>query len=98
MTTLAFFIMLSGVVPLAVAWRRLRGTSLTHAMAWVVAAWLAWAALLGAAAWSPSPLRAGRHAGLCLIVCAGVAVFGARRPGVGAWNFVVAGLLAVLLL
>ncbi len=27
-----------------------------------------------------------------------IAVFGARRPGVTAWNFVVAGLLAVLLL
>jgi hypothetical protein len=34
---------------------------------------------------------------LCLTACAGVAVLGARRPGVGAWNFVVAGLLAVLL-
>jgi len=30
--------------------------------------------------------------------CAGVAVLGARRPGMTAWNFVVAGLLAVLLL
>jgi hypothetical protein len=35
---------------------------------------------------------------LCLTGCAGVAVLGARRPGVTAWNFVVVGLLAVLLL
>jgi hypothetical protein len=30
--------------------------------------------------------------------CAGIAVLGARRPGAAAWNFVVLGLLAVLLL
>jgi hypothetical protein len=35
---------------------------------------------------------------LGLTGCAGVAVLGARRPGVVAWNFVVLGLLAVLLL
>jgi hypothetical protein len=34
---------------------------------------------------------------LSLTGCAGVAVFGARRPGVQAWNFVVLGLLAVQL-
>ncbi|MBY0231561.1 MAG: hypothetical protein K2W96_19925, partial [Gemmataceae bacterium] len=33
----------------------------------------------------------------CLTACAGVAVLGARRPGAGAWNFVVGGLLVVLL-
>jgi hypothetical protein len=38
-----------------------------------------------------------RYAALSLTGCAGVAVLGARRPGVGAWNFVVVGLLAVLL-
>jgi hypothetical protein len=35
---------------------------------------------------------------LCLTGCAAVAVLGARRPGVAAWDFVVGGLLAVLLL
>jgi hypothetical protein len=39
----------------------------------------------------------GRYICVCLTGCAGVAVLGARRPGVGAWNFVVAGLLVVLL-
>jgi hypothetical protein len=40
----------------------------------------------------------GGYLGLCLTGCAGVAVLGARRPGVGAWNFVLFGLLAVMLL
>jgi hypothetical protein len=39
-----------------------------------------------------------RYVALCLTGCAGVAVLGARRPGVGAWNFVVVALLAVNLL
>jgi hypothetical protein len=39
-----------------------------------------------------------RYLALCLTGCAGVAVLGARRPGVGAWNFVLLGLLAVMLL
>jgi hypothetical protein len=39
-----------------------------------------------------------RYLALCLTGCVGVAVLGARRPGVGAWDFVLLGLLAVLLL
>jgi hypothetical protein len=35
---------------------------------------------------------------LCLTGCAAVAVLGARRPGVGPWNFVVLALLAVNML
>jgi hypothetical protein len=60
-------------------------------------AWVAWGAALAA-----NPASAGTNTlsylALCLTGCAGVAVLGARRPGVTAWNFVVAGLLAVLLL
>jgi hypothetical protein len=41
---------------------------------------------------------AASYLALALTGCAGMAVLGARRPGVIAWNFVVAGLLAVLLL
>jgi hypothetical protein len=37
-----------------------------------------------------------RYLALCLTACAGVAVLGARRPGAGAWNFVVGGLLLAL--
>ncbi len=39
-----------------------------------------------------------RYLALCLTGCAGVAVLGARKPGAVAWNAVVLGLLAVLLL
>jgi hypothetical protein len=48
-----------------------------------------------------TPLQSARGAhyfALCLSGCAGVAVLGARRPGVGAWNAVVLGLLAANLL
>src|SRR5262249_18169571 len=38
------------------------------------------------------------YVALCLSGCAGIAVLGARRPGAGPWNFVLIGLLAVLLL
>jgi hypothetical protein len=36
------------------------------------------------------------YAALTLTACAGIAVLGARRPGVIAWNFIVASLLIVL--
>ena len=39
-----------------------------------------------------------RYLALCLSACALVAVLGARQPGMAAWNFVVAGLLAILLM
>jgi hypothetical protein len=38
------------------------------------------------------------YVALCVTGCAGIAVLGARRPGVGPWNFVVAALLSILLL
>lgn len=81
-----------GVVPLARAWAATRDNTLRHAVAWAGVAWLAWVAL---------PLypdsRLAAYLALSLTACAGVAVLGARRPGVGAWNFVVAGLLLLLL-
>lgn len=98
MKTLSLLIFLSGIVPLIVAWNRQRGTSLIHAMGWVMLAWLGWAIVLVQAAGTTSPLTAGRYTGVCLIVCAGVAVLGARSPRAGAWNFVVLGLLPVLML
>ena len=55
-------------------------------------AWLGWGAVL---LHPSSPLR---YLALSLTACAGVAVSGARRPHVRAWNFVVLGLLAVLML
>ncbi len=75
-----------------------RETSLFQAVHWAIAAWAAWvAALVVALGWGPDPFLA-RYFALCLTGCAAVAVLGARRPGVGAWNFVVLGLLAVELL
>lgn len=62
------------------------------AIIWAMVAWLAWG-------WAFSTDNiAATYAALTLSGCAGVAVLGARRPGAFAWNFVVAGLLAILLL
>jgi hypothetical protein len=83
---------LSGFYPLFRAWQANAQTTLRPALAWATAAWTSWTA----AAWAGPGLL--RYLALCLTGCAGVAVLGARRPIVGAWNFVVGGLLAVLLL
>jgi hypothetical protein len=99
MNWLWWSVLLTGFCPLGRAWRANRRTALRYAVGWAVAAWAGWAAAALAAA-----VRPGADGGLtaylalCLTGCAGVAVLGARRPGAGAWNFVVAGLLAVLLL
>lgn len=81
---------LSAAWPLWVAWRSTRGSTIRHALAW---AWLAWAAWLWYG-YAGGPIPA--YAALTLTACAGIAVFGARRPGVVAWHFVVLGLLVVL--
>src|SRR5262249_27701996 len=75
-------------------------TSLRSAAYWTVVAWVGWGILIfsTAAGFAKGTLDAVRFVGLCLTACAGVAILGARRPHVGAWNGVVAGLLAVLLL
>jgi hypothetical protein len=89
---LAFF-------PLGVALRANQRTSLRQALLWTLGAWMAWTSVAWAHVWQPGhEYLALTYGALCLTGCAGVAVLGARRPGVTAWNFVVAGLLAVLLL
>jgi hypothetical protein len=91
-------LILAGLYPLARAWRANRRTSLAHAVCWAALAWLAW----GAALLFGSPYDFGldpwRYVALCLTGAAGVAVLGARRPHVEAWDVVVLGLLAVMLL
>jgi hypothetical protein len=89
---------LTGFYPLVEACRANRDTTLRQAVLWALVAWAAWVGAAWAGALGPGP-DAGlvRYVALCLSGCAGVAVLGARRPGVGAWNFVVVGLLAVLL-
>src|SRR5262249_47999927 len=84
-------VVLAGI-PLARAWWANRDTALSHAMVWFTLAWLAW--IWNAAIGDLS----ARYLSLCLTACAGVAVLGARRPGVVAWNVVVVGLLAVLVI
>jgi hypothetical protein len=74
------------------ATRRVAGTAFLHPMVWGWAAWLAWLTCYGT---RPDPAF---YLALCVTACAGVAVLGARRPGVWAWHAVVAGLLVVLLL
>ena len=85
-------ILIAAIVPVAAAVRANRSTSLMHAAVWAAVAWSGWvvAATTGAGAAS--------YAALALTGCTGVAVLGARRPGAGVWNFVVLGLLVVLLL
>jgi hypothetical protein len=85
-------LILSAGIPIGVAWWANRKTALVHALFWGILAWLAWlfSAALGASE--------TRYIAISLTACAGVAVLGARRPGGAAWNGVVVGLLAVLLL
>jgi hypothetical protein len=100
MQTGPWLIFLAAAYPLFRAWERNRKTSLFQAMSWTLAAWVAWGGAMFITLHSGSaethPVAA--YVALSLSGCAGVAVLGARRPGAGAWNFVVGGLLAVMLL
>ena len=81
--------LLLGFYPLFAAWRSSAGSTIRHALGWAVVAWAVWCV-----ADSPE----WRYVALSLTACAGIAVLGARRPGAGAWHFVVGGLLVTLLL
>jgi hypothetical protein len=99
MQVLAGVLLLTAAFPLVVAWLRNLRTTLRYALVWAWLAWLLWLIVVGGGALWPAcggPL--GRYLALCLTGCAGVAVLGARRPTAAGWNFVVVGLLAVLLL
>jgi hypothetical protein len=96
---IAWLLLLSAAYPLGRAWQATRGTTLLHAGNWLLGAWAVWAAaLLAAVAVRGTAAGSLDYMALCLTGCAAVAVLGARRPGVGAWNFVVLGLLAIDLL
>src|SRR5262245_49299879 len=91
--------LLTAAYPLGRAGLANRRTTLRQATLWAACAGASWALLSATAALELGPEAAfARHLALCLTGCAGVAVLGARRPGVGPWNGVVCGLLAVLLL
>ena len=98
MATASLLLYLAGAYPVWLAWRANRRTSLAHAVTWAVAAWVAWGGMMvcRSATSVGSGLDPARYLALCLTGCAGVAVLGARRPGVTAWNFVVLGLLLVM--
>ncbi len=99
MQVLAVILLLTAAYPLAIAWIRNRLTTLRYALFWAAGTWLMWMVIVACGAIWPiwaGPL--GPYLALCLTGCTGVAVLGARRPGAGAWNFVILGLLAVLLL
>ena len=89
METLAAMVLMTGAVPLVVAWRATDGSTIRPALVWAGLAWIAW---LGAAM---VPHTLSSYAALTLTAGAGVAVLGARRPVVGAWNFIVGSLLVV---
>jgi hypothetical protein len=91
---------LAGLYPLARAWWANRDTTLLHALNWAITAWVAWmfALIFTEGDSGATRLDPARYLALCLTGCAGIAVLGARRPHVVAWNFVVLGLLAVMLL
>lgn len=97
---LVALIYLTGLYPLLRAWQANRNTTLFQTIHWTAAAWAAWGLTIGAEplGWSSEAACLARYLALCLTACAGVAVLGARRPGVGPWNFVLLGLLAVMLL
>ncbi len=92
-------ILLTAGGPLFLAWRANQRTTLLPSIGWAGGAWASWLLTFVALALEDADNAAlGRHLSLTLTGCAGVAVLGARRPGVQAWNFVVCGLLAVLVL
>jgi hypothetical protein len=96
MNAIEALIFMTSAFPVARAWLSNRATTMVHALSWTVAAWLAWfCALLLTGAEGASTAR---YLALCLTACAGIAVLGARRPIAGTWNFVLLGLLGVLLL
>lgn len=85
--------------PLAGARRALSGTTLVGAHRWALIALAGWLIVAAGDALRAAPGNTGhlRYTAAALSVCPMVAVLGARRPGLGAWHFVVLVLLVVLL-
>ncbi len=99
MQIICCLLLLTGAYPLWQSWQANRRTSLLASIYWAMLSWVAWVAAAVIAMGSSAPAtRASWYLALCLTACAGVAVLGARRPGVGPWNFVVLALLGLELL
>jgi hypothetical protein len=99
MDVAAALFLLTCLYPLGQAFRANWRTSLNHSLAWAGIAWLGWSGLLACALFGPERFTVTlSYLALVTTACAGIAVLGARRPGVMGWNLVIIGLLAVLLL
>ena len=99
MTAFVALLLLTGFYPLVSALRANRSTALRQSLLWALPAWSAWLGVAISRVLRPEiEERMAAYMALCLTGCTGIAVLGARRPGASAWNFVVVGLLAVLLL
>src|ERR1017187_10383750 len=96
MPILLAILIVSGAVPIGRAIWANRGTSLLHALVWAMIAWLMWGVAFLCDDLEGAAVQPVRYCALCLTGCAGVAVLGARRPHVFAWNFVVLCLFAVM--
>ncbi|MGF1579864.1 MAG: hypothetical protein ACFCD0_10915 [Gemmataceae bacterium] len=96
---IGLFYLTSGV-PIWFALRANRDRPLLIAVVWGILAWICWGIVIVLAALFSIgvELYAPRQVALAMTGCVGVAVLGARRPGVGAWNFVVVSLFFVLML
>src|SRR6516165_46408 len=97
-SVILLLIFLTNVFPFWRAIRAQQGTTLIHSIVWGFAALMAWitAVLIDV----PRPeleLTFPGYLALGLTGCASMAVLGARRPGAAAWNFVILGLLVVML-
>ena len=90
-------VFLAGTPVFARLWIDNRQTSLSHAVVWALLAWIAWIFTLPLEPIGSEP-GVFIYLALALTGCAGIAVLGARRPGLTMWNAVVAGLLLVELL
>ncbi len=91
-------IFVTDIFPFWRAFQYHRQSTLLHSVFWALAALLAWMAAVGIEAMRTEPASGLQgYLALSLTGCASLAVLGARRPGAGAWNFVILGLLAVML-
>jgi hypothetical protein len=89
---------LAGLPVFGLALRTHWRSSLGHALLWATAAWIAWGVAFALDDGTAAGMEPSRFCALGLTGCAGVAVLGARRPYVFAWNFVVLGLFGVMIL
>jgi hypothetical protein len=85
-------------MPLWTARKASRGSTLAYTLNWTLFAWAIWCGSYFLMSREEVDTGGWRYLALCLTGSAMVAVLGARRPGAAAWNFVILGLLAVLLL